>query len=216
MNNDYYVYRLIAEGQTDPFYVGKGRELRAWHHMMPSNLSNNSHKSNTIKKCFRNGLNVLVEMICTGLCESDSLRIEVWCIHLYGRKDKGEGCLTNQTNGGDGVSGFVHSDIHKETTAKRSMGNTYRRGAKCSDESRDRMKIAKSQTSDETRARMSIAKIGTKVAYDVVRKRADKLVGKKQTIVYCDICHTKCSPATLSRWHNDKCKFKDNEYEKIS
>lgn len=103
--NKFYVYQLRRSDATEPFYIGKGHGTRAKRHFTPSYLKDKSHKSNTIIKAQREGIDVVVDYIHKNLLEEDALRIEVWTIKMWGRADLKEGPLTNATDGGDGVTG---------------------------------------------------------------------------------------------------------------
>ena len=78
--NIFYVYQLRLATESLPFYVGKGKDRRAWDHFATRSLEKNTHKNNTIKKALRDGVDVVVEMIFTELLNSESLAYEVWAI----------------------------------------------------------------------------------------------------------------------------------------
>lgn len=97
--NIYYVYEYLREDMT-PYYVGKGSNNRwAEKHNVP------------VPPVER------VQFVATSLTEQDAFNLEIELIAKYGRKDLGTGILRNQTNGGDGASGNIHS---AETKAKMS------------------------------------------------------------------------------------------------
>jgi len=89
--DNFYVYRYMRENGT-PYYVGKGRNNRAYitskNHYPPKDKSR-------------------IEFISTKLNELTAYAIERFWIKVYGRKDLGTGCLRNLTNGGDGIVGLV-------------------------------------------------------------------------------------------------------------
>jgi hypothetical protein len=100
MKNIYYVYEYLREDLT-PYYVGKGSNLR-WKEKHYVNLP-------PLER---------IRFVSTNLTEEEAFKLEIELIAKYGRKDIGTGILRNQTNGGDGTSGHVHSE---ETKTKMSL-----------------------------------------------------------------------------------------------
>lgn len=85
------------------FYVGKGSKKRAYD-LRPSTRSSNKHHANIVKKYGRD--NVLVGTI---ECSSEEIALElerglIKCLRRMGVD------LTNKTDGGEGVSGYVAPD----------------------------------------------------------------------------------------------------------
>ena len=98
MNNDYYVYLYLREDGT-PYYVGKGRNKRAFQNW-GRRMKPPSDKSRIV-------------FHSENLTEDQAFALEKELIAQYGRKDKGTGILRNLTDGGEGASGYVHSDEAK-------------------------------------------------------------------------------------------------------
>ena len=115
--NDYYVYTLLAPGRThEVFYIGKGRGYRANKHFHPSNKGCNPHKDAVITKypgCY-------VEKIAENLSEKQAFALET---HLIARAP--EGCLTNMTLGGEGISGKPCTDETRAKMSKANKGRTH-------------------------------------------------------------------------------------------
>jgi hypothetical protein len=121
----YYVYVYLdprKEGKYvygdykfdyEPFYVGKGKDYRHKRHLNESQLSNNSHKSNLIKKLISNGQypNILIIEEC--LNQNEAFELEKKIIFEIGRYDLKTGPLTNKTEGGEGISGYKWTEEQK-------------------------------------------------------------------------------------------------------
>jgi hypothetical protein len=93
----YYVYRYNRDDGT-PYYIGKGSNYRAWE----------KHGRISVPKD-----NTKIIIIRENMIESDAFSLEIELIAKYGRKDNNTGILRNMTDGGDGVSGLIHSEISK-------------------------------------------------------------------------------------------------------
>jgi hypothetical protein len=87
---EYYIYFYVRTDGT-PYYVGKGKEQRAW----------NSY-NHTVKPPVDKNRIIIAEQ---DLTEVGALALERRYIRWYGRKDLDTGILRNLTDGGDGVSG---------------------------------------------------------------------------------------------------------------
>jgi hypothetical protein len=111
MSGEFYVYALENPITGLPFYVGKGKGNRAYHHSVeiyrkPTHNQNN-HKLNTIRKIIEAGYEVAVKFIDTNLTEEIAFELEMFMIDMLGRKDTKTGILTNLTDGGEGLSGLT-------------------------------------------------------------------------------------------------------------
>lgn len=163
MNTPFYTY-LHLRPDGVPFYAGKGKGKRAhvlegrgrWH--------NNVVEKYSLK-------NIIIRKVKLGLTEAQAFAHEVEliaCLRAFNYD------ICNVTDGGEGISGCVHSE---ETRAKMSAAHV---GLKHSDESRAKMSaVQKLQVvsfatrakismtmkgivpSEASRAKMSAAKIGT-------------------------------------------------------
>jgi hypothetical protein len=99
----FYIYLHKTADTLETFYVGKGKDNRAW------SIQGRSKFWNRVKD--RHGL--IVELVSTGLSEQDAFSKEKELIKFYGRRDRGEGSLVNLTDGGEGVSGLIWSDENR-------------------------------------------------------------------------------------------------------
>jgi hypothetical protein len=96
--SDYYTYAYLREDGT-PYYIGKGRAKRI----------HKKHKGVGIPPRARR------IFLKKNLTEDEAFRHEVYMIFVLGRKQDGSGILRNLTKGGEGVSGYTHTDFFKES-----------------------------------------------------------------------------------------------------
>jgi hypothetical protein len=105
--NIYYVYQYLREDMT-PYYIGKGS----------NNRLNEKHN------VFLPTKDRIVKIAET-VSEQEAFDLEIELIAKYGRQDLGTGILRNQTDGGDGASGHIHSEEAiakmKEHAKKREL-----------------------------------------------------------------------------------------------
>ena len=116
-STEYYVYCLFDSSRRvnyenpsldfcfiyEPFYVGKGKDKRIKAHFMPSSLRMDSFKNNKIKKILESGGEVLSEVLARDLMEDEAYTQEQSIITKIGRRDMGNGPLTNLSDGGYGT-----------------------------------------------------------------------------------------------------------------
>lgn len=121
--NVYYAY-LLKRPDGTPFYVGKGKGRRCYAHLKPWHLKKdeNRHKVHIIEKIRADGGEPIVEILQKNLTESDAFSLETQQIKLYGRTING-GLLCNMSDGGEGQSGFHHSEETKRKLAIISKEN---------------------------------------------------------------------------------------------
>jgi hypothetical protein len=87
---NYYVYQYVREDGT-PYYIGKGRNRRAWEPHKRANGSDMRPKDKT-----------RIQILKENLSEQDAWDLEDELILKYGRQDLGTGILANLSNGGRG------------------------------------------------------------------------------------------------------------------
>jgi len=162
-----YVHKKITDGTV--FYVGKGRNHR-W-----SVISTRSkHWKNTATKH-----GVYCEIVANSLTDNEAFILEKKLILLYGRQDLNTGTLTNLTEGGDGVVGYVFTDEHRRKISEISKKQYHspERRLKCSISNTGRVHTA------EARLNMSLSKLGvplTPLQWEARRRTA--LLQKKKVL----------------------------------
>lgn len=111
----------------EPFYIGKGKNIRIYDHLFPSRLKiSSTYKSNKIKTLLNLGydLKKYIFKIHSEISELQAKKLEIELIKKIGRLDLKTGPLTNTTDGGDGTSGFKNLNPQPQslkTRKKRSI-----------------------------------------------------------------------------------------------
>lgn len=167
MDNSFYTYAYLRENGT-PYYIGKGKGNRAFE---KAGRKRNPPPRGRILFLKRN------------ITEEEAIKHEVYMIAVLGRKDEGEGILWNLTDGGDGISGYRHSEETRSRMSKAMRGNTNPKGHKRSEETR--RKISEAQTgkklSEETRRKISEVQKGKKLPEETRKKISKALQGIKRS-----------------------------------
>lgn len=154
MNQDInYVYLHIKLTDGTPFYVGKGKNNRAF-----DKIQRSKWWKRTVDKY---GYDIII--LEEGLTEQEAFEKEIYWIDRIGRRNLTKGPLINMTDGGEGASGYNHTSEAIEKMKGRIPPN---KGKKTKQESIDKMVATKKSRTyiitEETRLKLSIVGKGRK------------------------------------------------------
>lgn len=107
---DFYIYAHIRPDTGTIFYIGKGRERRAF-----SKSKRNKIWMDIVNK---NKGYYKIEFLFTNLIQEKAFEIECKLILEKGRLCNGTGLLSNLTLGGEGTAGFKLSEEHKNKISR--------------------------------------------------------------------------------------------------
>jgi hypothetical protein len=128
--NKYYVYIHIKETDGSPFYVGKGKDKRAYR-----TINRSKHWHNIVNKY---GYDIII--IEDNLDCETAFNLERYWIKRIGRKDLGLGTLVNFTYGGEGADGYKH------TPESKSKMSNFHKGKVLTKEHREKIASYKSRS----------------------------------------------------------------------
>ena len=116
--NKFYVYIYFRPWDGSPCYVGKGQGFRWSEHRRLGINHYNKHFAAIFAKALQLGLDMPCVKIRMNLTDEEAIAIEIAFIKAIGRADKGLGPLVNWTDGGDGSTGYNHSEEARKRIAK--------------------------------------------------------------------------------------------------
>lgn len=125
-----YIYSLIDPRSGFVRYVGKAKNPKRRYagHLTPGQLSKSHHRANWIKDMLNFGVKPLMEIleVCP-VSEWKATEIK-WIAHF--RSIPGYPDLTNSTDGGEGIEGFILSEEQRIKLSERSKGRKHSPEAK--------------------------------------------------------------------------------------
>jgi hypothetical protein len=179
----HYIYRYIRRDKNEPFYIGLGTKNKddinyyTYYRATSKHISNNN-----IFKRIVNKTDYDIEI----LLESDDYEFikqkEIELIKLYGKICNNTGCLSNITDGGEGLKGYTHS----EETIKKLVDSHM--GKKLSPESqakriatlKEKYRLSPPVLSEEQKERLRQTRIGHVQSQETISKRINKISAAKE------------------------------------
>ena len=220
--NDYYVYMHLRENGT-PYYVGKGKDERAYE---------NHGRRFPVPPRER------IKIVLTNLTEEQAFSNEKDFIAWYGRKDNNTGILRNLTDGGEGMSGYKHTEESKKIIkekrknqvftdeTRKKLSESIKRGYE--DGSRPKGMLGKKHTeehkeymrklytgrpiTEEQKKKISIANKGRKHSPEYGQRISERQIGTKAS----EETKQKMSEVQKKRWSTITDDVKETIGKKIS
>jgi hypothetical protein len=183
--NQFYIYQHTKADTNAIFYVGKGKGSRC-----SQKKGRNDYWHRVVNK---HGFNH--QIVVDGLDEELAFLSEIELIDKYKRLGIE---LVNATDGGEGASGYRHTEEHKS----KMRGNDYWKNLKQvnfkgqthSEESRAKMSASQlgntnklgKKISDEAKQKISLSRVGMKLSDEHKENISKSLIGNKHTAKLTD------------------------------
>ena len=178
----FYVYEHWRPDTDTCFYVGKGKNKRAW------NLKSmrNPHHRSIVSKLSSMGISVDVRIIISNISNEAALAVEKDRIAFYGIDN-----LSNMTTGGDGLSNPSHEiRLKMSLSQKKRFQNIEERqklsvafkGRVTSEETKKKLSASSKghKHSEETREKMKVAAKGRSIPQHVRDIQRLAITGRKR------------------------------------
>jgi len=188
MENKYYIYLHIRLDNGQPFYVGKGKNNRAF-----DKRGRNLYWKKIVNK---NDYDVI--FIEENLSEKKSYELEKYWIKRIGRRNLGLGPLANLTDGGDGGDTFSkhpNREIRIKNLSNKMFGkNNHFYGRKHSEDSKNLMSKSSKKYRPTEKTKELIKKNNKKslivldeingIFYNSIKEAAEYLGYKRKYLYY--------------------------------
>jgi len=163
----FYVYIHQRNDTGKCFYIGKGKGDR-----YKSKRSRNQHWKNIVNK-----VGFTPQILINGLTEDKSFELEKEIIKQVGIDN-----LVNMTEGGEGASGYKHSNEAKTKISKKRKGkSSWNKGINHSDDAKNKMSVIKKQKNSAVGEKNHF--YGKKHSNDVKKKMSENHYKKTEIII---------------------------------
>ncbi len=197
----YYVYAYIRKSDGTPYYIGKGKNDRAFQRHVGVSIPKDRSK---------------IIFLETNLSNIGACAIERRLIKWWGRKDLNTGILINQTDGGEGSTGRKMTNETKEKIRQANIGKRH------SDKSKSQMSIKKIGNKNginspgntgmkhtvEQRKKISDAGKNRIVTDETRKLLSEQRKGIPKPKSECPFCHQILATNIITRFHGERCKLK--------
>lgn len=141
-NTKYFLYRHIRLDKNVPFYIGIGKsdlwkytkDCKSYYGRAYETEARNKFWKRIVKKT-----EYRVEILWETYCREEIIEKEIEFIALYGRRDLKKGTLCNLTDGGEGMTGSLHSEETKKKIGASNKGKHSKKGKKHTEETKKKL-----------------------------------------------------------------------------